>query len=130
MDLIYQPFYLMISIYQFIREGVVMNDGFPQLDASQLIPLKIKAFLNLLAQKNKGEKVKSIDLEKHFRDVFRLYALLAPNMRIKLPNDIGIEMKMFLANIRAFPKALSEFQNPLSGEEILAQIEQIFTLRD
>lgn len=41
--------------YQFIREGVSIMDGFPQLNASHLIPLKVKAFLNLYSQRIQGE---------------------------------------------------------------------------
>jgi hypothetical protein len=118
------------NYYHFIREGVVIYDGFPQLNASHLIPLKIKAFLNLLALRINGERVKSSDLKKHFRDVFRLHELLSLHMRFALPNDIAKDMKSFLKSIREYPESILEFQNPLPNEETLKQLEVIFMLKE
>ena len=116
--------------YHFIHKGTIMFDGFPQLNASHLIPLKVKAFLNLLSLSIKGERVKSTDLEKHFRDVFRLYELLNPSMRFTLPNVINEDMKAFIAFIRDFPISKLAYQNLQPDERILSQIEQIFSLKD
>jgi hypothetical protein len=69
------------------------------LEASHLIPLKARAWLDLNDRKNMGAEIDEKDIRKHKNDVMRLYPLLTPAQRIILPQQIKQDMKQFLDHI-------------------------------
>ncbi len=61
-------------------------DGVPTVPVQCLIPLKARAYLDLVARKAEGDQIDSRQINKHRNDVFRLYQTLAPNARFSLPD--------------------------------------------
>jgi hypothetical protein len=60
-----------------------------------LICLKARAYLDLSARKEKGEKVDEKHIKKHKTDVFRLITTLAENETFELPGSIQTDMQHF-----------------------------------
>lgn len=86
--------------YEFVRSGVTLLDGVPLLDASHLIPLKARAWVDLADRRARGEEVSSDDIRKHRADVVRLFQLLSAGERLVLPERIAADLEEFLE--RAF----------------------------
>lgn len=58
--------------YQSLREGKVVLNDIPVLDAAHLIPFKAEAWLDLIERSRNGEHVDSKNIRKYKNDVFRL----------------------------------------------------------
>ncbi|GMQ77077.1 MAG: hypothetical protein BMS9Abin01_2388 [Gammaproteobacteria bacterium] len=85
--------------YALIHAGKRDIDGLPVVGAEHLIPLKAKAWLDLLSRKERGERIDSKDVKKHKNDVFRLYQLLTTTTRIDLPTGIVSHLAEFLSRL-------------------------------
>ncbi|HYX45490.1 MAG TPA: hypothetical protein VE820_01500, partial [Sphingomicrobium sp.] len=62
--------------YAFLKSMVRAVDGIPLLDERGIIPFKAKAWLDLSARREAGDKVDDRDIKKHRNDVARLLQLL------------------------------------------------------
>jgi hypothetical protein len=95
-----------------IREQQQSNDGLAFANASALIPLKAKAWLDLSTRKQAGEAIDAKDISKHRADVFRLAATLPGNSTVDLSAAIRTDLSAFLA---AFPEDSAEWSAILSA---------------
>ncbi|GAK61003.1 hypothetical protein U27_00901 [Candidatus Vecturithrix granuli] len=68
-----------------------------------LICLKAKAFLNLTAAKEQGEKIDERDIKKHKNDVIRLAVLLTDEDSLILPDSIGADIHQFMLALEQDP---------------------------
>ncbi len=94
------------AYYEFVREGVRFVEGVPLLGPEHLIPLKARAWVDLTRRRNAGERVQGDDIKKHRADVVRLYQLIAPSVRVALPDTIAADLADFLG------RAYSEGYDP------------------
>ncbi|RKX24306.1 MAG: hypothetical protein DRP45_08495 [Candidatus Zixiibacteriota bacterium] len=62
--------------YDVVRRGMVTVDGLSFVKADHLIPLKIRAWLDLSERRKTNEKIDSKDIRKHRDDVFRLFQVI------------------------------------------------------
>jgi len=85
--------------YRFIHAGKHDIEGLPVVSASHLIPLKARAWIDLMDRKNSGGVVDERDIRKHKNDVMRLYQLLSPTSQITVPQTIKQDLKLFLDRI-------------------------------
>lgn len=86
--------------YHFIHSGKVKINNLPVLSATHLIPIKARAYIDLMNRRMNGEKIDDRDIRKHKNDVVRLFQLLSPDNRIRLPSPIQNDFQTFLANIK------------------------------
>lgn len=86
--------------YKFILEGRNMSGEVTILDAEHIIPLKMKAWLDLNEQKNNGQHVNDRDIRKHRQDVFRLYALVRPEPTINVSPQIYDDIQAFISAVK------------------------------
>lgn len=86
--------------YNFVHSGKRIINDLSVLDAVHLIPLKARAYLDLIEKKKNGENIDEKDIRKHRNDVIRLYQLLSPNIRKELPLPIKNDMIAFLNSIK------------------------------
>lgn len=86
--------------YHFIHSGKREIDDLSILDVTHLIPLKARAHIDLVNRKNNDDDIDEKDIRKHRNDVIRLYQLLSPNNRTKLPLSIEKDMQFFLSNLK------------------------------
>lgn len=86
--------------YHFIHSGKVQINDLPILNVSHLIPIKARAYNDLMNRKIEGERIDDRDIRKHKNDVIRLLQLLSPDSRMKLPPQIQHDLHTFLISIQ------------------------------
>lgn len=89
-----------------IREQRETRDGIAFANATALIPLKAKAWLDLSARRAAAEAIDARDIAKHRADVFRLAATLPGGTRVELPEPIRADLETFLAS---FPEGAPDW---------------------
>lgn len=104
-------------------------DGVTVIDETLLIPFKARAFLDLTARSEAGEKIDSKNIKKHRNDVFRLVQLLPADASIKLADPIREDLRRFVELARADetldPKA---FEVPLTRDEAIDLLRAAYGL--
>ena len=115
--------------YQFLREGKVVLNDIPVLDAAHLIPFKAKAWLDLTERNRNGEHVDSKNIRKHKNDVFRLSILLTSDIRVILSAAIRSDLEKFFSAMEAETIDLKAFGiRSQSQQEILQKLKTIYGL--
>ena len=115
--------------YQFLREGKVVLNDIPVLDAAHLIPFKAKAWLDLTERNRNGEHVDSKNIRKHKNDVFRLSILLTSDIRVMLSAAIRSDLEKFFSAMEAETIDLKAFGiRSQSQQEILQKLKTIYGL--
>ncbi|HEY2809799.1 MAG TPA: hypothetical protein VGJ00_00180 [Rhabdochlamydiaceae bacterium] len=90
-----------VDYYHFIHSGKLIIDGLSILNATHLIPIKARAYIDLTNRKKIGEIIDDRDIRKHKNDIIRLFQLLSPNTRISLPAPIRKDFQLFLGEMNA-----------------------------
>ena len=85
--------------YAFILRGRRDLDGLSVLAPAYLIPIKARAWLDFAERRQAGEKVDGKDVRKHRNDVFRLYRILDPDLRVDLPPRVRDDFERFLQTV-------------------------------
>lgn len=116
--------------FGYIVSSRMTIDGVPTVPGQCLIPLKARAYLDLVARKAGGDQIDSRQINKHRNDVFRLYLTLTPKARFALPVPLRDDLAKFLeslpsdstdwTNIRAAVKGLPE------PDRVITQIRDNF----
>lgn len=115
--------------YQFLREGKIVLNDIPVLDAAHLIPFKAKAWLDLTERNQNGEHVDSKNIRKHKNDVFRLSILLTSDIRVILSAAIRSDLEKFFSAMEAETIDLKAFGiRSQSQQEILQKLKTIYGL--
>ena len=91
------------AYYRFLLNGKTSADGVSVLDAEHLVPMKMKAWLDLTEKSMQGIHVNERDLRKHRQDVFRLYPLIREDILIPTPEEVRNDVKKFVDTIRTMP---------------------------
>jgi hypothetical protein len=104
-------------------------DGVTIIDESLLIPFKARAFLDLSARLESGEKVDSKNIKKHRNDVFRLVQLLSEGVAIEVSAPIRDDLRRFVEEAQADgtldPKA---FDVPFTRDEAVEILRAAYAL--
>jgi hypothetical protein len=87
--------------YDLVRSNGRSIEGVSTVSGACLIPLKVKAWLNLSAHKAAGRHVDQKDIDKHRNDVFRLLLSLAPADKLVLVDAIHTDLQTFISRIPA-----------------------------
>jgi hypothetical protein len=115
--------------YQFLKSMVRMIDDIPALDEAAIIPFKAKAWLDLSARREAGERADEKDIKKHRNDVARLLQLLSAEARYDLPGTVKADMTAFveaLAGDETFdPKA---FQVDMDRGTVIERLKVAYNL--
>ena len=86
--------------YHFVMATRTEIDGVPTIPAQCLMPLKARAYLDMVGRREEGAlNVKGSDIKKHRNDVFRLYVTLAADDRFDLPDQLAADLRRFLDTI-------------------------------
>ncbi len=84
------------NYYHFLHEHKIDIDNVSVVTEACLIPLKAKAWLDLNERRNAGEGIDAKTVKKHKNDIFRLFQILSPELRISLPDSISQDMQDYL----------------------------------
>lgn len=118
------------NYYQFIHAGKQNSSGLPVVRAGHLIPLKARAWIDLMDRKNVDANVNERDVRKHKNDIVRLYQLLTPSDKVILPQSIKEDMKQFLDRVQG--ESLIDLKSlgikNTSFDELLATLRQIYNV--
>lgn len=110
--------------YYFLHEHKIEIEGLPVISQECLIPLKARAWLDMKQRSESGEKIDSKEVRKHKNDVFRLFQILSPDLRVKLPEVVSSDMLDFLGLISEEPDLpLKDFG--LEGMSVLDVVEAL-----
>lgn len=90
------------------KEAVTHRYGFPTLSHEYLPLFKMKAYLNLREARANGEPVRSGEIGKHRRDIFRLCSLLPPTIRVELPGALRTDVKEFVEIVECPPHFMKD----------------------
>jgi hypothetical protein len=117
--------------YAWIRTGERKVNGIHIVGAEYLIPLKIKAWLDLSQRKKDGESIDSRKIKKHPNDVFRLYTILFIEPLLFVPIVVRQDVKMFIQKIESVE---IDFKNlgmgRLSMSEALEGLSTIYGINE
>lgn len=112
--------------YEFLLNGRTVMDGISILDAEHIIPMKMKAWLDLKDKKAQGIHVNSRDIRKHRLDVFRLFPLVRENSVISVPKSVRDDIEHFIAQMREMDIRLTDIGITRSKDSILDIYNKIY----
>lgn len=113
------------NYYQLMLEGRRTVDGVSVLGPEYLILFKMKAW----QKKAESLHVNVRDLKKHKNDVFRLFVIADPTLRIHLPVPIEEETRRSVQMVTAEEIKLSDLKiDDYTVEDALDGLKKIFSL--
>lgn len=112
--------------FDFISKGVEVVDGVSVLDAQHIIPLKMRAHIDLKARKCAGEHVNDADLKKHRKDVFRLLTLVPGNAFQPLTAGIARDCASFIASASEGGFRIDQLGIGLSLDAALTRLSALY----
>jgi len=119
--------------YRFVVGSRTTIAGVPTIPVECLIPLKARAYLDLLERKASGGQVDSNEIKKHRNDVFRLFVTMAPADRYPLPEQLRDDLEQFLKLLPAesedWPKVQAAVQDLPNPQQVIDQLHGNFGLR-
>lgn len=114
------------AYYDFLISGRTVSGNVSVLDALHLVPMKMKAWLDLNDRKAAGEHVNSRDIKKHRQDIFRLFPLIDPDTRIVVPSEVFNDIQSFLNAVEEQPFDPHAIGLPLDKEYVLDVYRNIY----
>jgi hypothetical protein len=118
------------AYYDWIHSGKREIEGVPIVGPEYLVPLKAKAWLDLLARSDAGEGIDSKTIKKHKNDVFRLFQVIGREVRINPPKPIIEDMRTFveqMATEKVDLKALGFGSGSLG--DVIEGLRKIYTIQ-
>ncbi len=89
------------AYYDFVLTSRIEIDSIPTIPAHCIIPLKARAYLDLVGRRSEGDRnVRGEDIRKHRNDVFRLSTTLAAAERFELPVQLAADLTKFLGSLQ------------------------------
>lgn len=116
------------AYYDFLTKGLARVDGLSIVDAEHLVPLKVRAHIDLNARKTAGQHVNGVDLKKHKKDVLRLMTVIPNAARIEIGDKIAADLSRFVADMRAENLRVDQLGIGMTLEEALVRIERAYGL--
>jgi len=86
--------------YAFIREGKIIIDDIAIIKPEYIIPLKAKAWLDLTKKYRHSDTIDRKTIKKHKNDIFRLYQIIDPGVKVLLSVTILKDMGTFFDLIK------------------------------
>ena len=115
--------------YEFIKKGIILEDGLSVMSAEYLIPLKAKAYIDLKKRKEAGEQIDSANIRKHGNDIIRLSQVLTEESNVSLSSGIKSDMIIFIEQISTEDIALKSLGlQTTTLDEILSRLRLIYNL--
>ena len=113
--------------YYFIRKNAIILDDVSILKEESIIPLKTRAWLDLMKRSSLGEIVDKRNINKHRNDIFRMYQLLTPESKIHLPSPIANDLRSFIDQIIS-DKSINLKQLGLRNIALNAMLDNLKTI--
>lgn len=114
--------------YHFILSHRIQIEELPFVTEECLIPLKAKAWMDLIDREEKGEKIDSKDIKKHKNDVARLCQLLSAERSISLPLSIRDDMIEFMKRYKVSGINPKDFGVNMTPDVLFQRLEKYYQL--
>lgn len=112
--------------FSFIRNNVEIHDGVPLLSAIHIIPLKMRAHIDLQRRHAEGEHVSEKDLRKHRADVAKLAGLLTSNSRLLLEGQLREDALAFLSDFEEYAGRNTDRKQQDLLAIVLSRLERVY----
>ena len=110
--------------FEFIRQGIISRRGVPVPDVLHIIPLRMRAHIDLNRRHDAGEHVRRKNLTKHRADVLNLSDLLTDEDSCGLPDAIADDAREFLDGLERHARAVRRKERPriFEGADFLRRV--------
>lgn len=116
--------------YDLLINGVEIIDDISIISAPYLILFKAKAWLDLTQRKAEGKvHVNSRDIEKHRKDVIRLWSTLEPGQVIDINDTVRGHFSQFLLQLKDENKDIQQIVPETSLEEVISDLSSLFKIQ-
>lgn len=112
--------------YEFIRDNATNVGGVTLLDALHIIPLKMRAHIDINRSYEEGRRCNSIDRRKHRSDVARLAGLLPPSARLELTEQMRIDAEDFFADFSSYVDRQTNRKERTRLQDTLSFLERVY----
>ena len=112
--------------YEFIRNHVSMVDGVPLLKAVHIIPLKMRAHIDLNRKHKAGRYINDKNLVKHRSDVAKLSLLLFPTDKLLLEGTMRDDAKAFITDFDSYVQRQTNRKERRKLEDSLEVLKSVY----
>ena len=112
--------------YDFLKSGVTIIGGVPLLDTMHIIPLKMRAHIDLNDRSAKGEKVDGKDLRKHRADIVKLADLLPGTARLVLQGSLARDAAAFFEDALLYAHRITKAKDRRKIEEAIEFLHGVY----
>lgn len=115
-----------------IKHSLTLN-GLRLASVEALVCLKAYAYINLLESRRQGSRVQQEQIDKHWRDVFRMIVLLPGSDKLNLPVKLRDDLRKFISEIeekRPETKGIMKVMGaePKDSDELIQMLRNSFKL--
>lgn len=112
--------------YEFIRDNATNIGGITLLDALHIIPLKMRAHIDINRSYEEGRHCNDIDRRKHRSDVARLAGLLSPSARLKLSEQMRADAEDFFTDFASYANRQTNRKERARLQDTLSFLERVY----
>ena len=112
--------------YRLVCDGMSLVQGVSVLDAAHLIPLKMRAHIDLNRRKLAGAHVNSADLKKHRKDVIRLLPLVPIGTRVPISERLQEDVHSFIETLKEPSFRIDQIGVSLSVSDAVERLQEIY----
>lgn len=112
--------------YEFIRDNATNVEGITLLDALHIIPLKMRAHIDINRSYEEGRRCNNIDRRKHRSDVARLADLLSPSARLELTGQMRVDAEDFLTDFASYVNRQTNRKERARLQDTLSFLEKVY----
>ncbi len=112
--------------YEFIRDSATNIGGITLLDALHIIPLKMRAHIDINRSYEEGRHCNDIDRRKHRSDVARLAGLLSSSARLELTGQMRVDAEDFLTDFTSYVNRQTNRKERARLQDTLSFLEKVY----
>lgn len=112
--------------YEFIRDNATNVEGIALLDALHIIPLKMRAHIDINRSNKEGRHCNDRDRRKHRSDVARLAGLLSPSARLKLSEQMRADAEDFFTDFASYVNRQTNRKEKARLRDTLSFLEKVY----
>lgn len=118
-----------VDYYGFLKQQTAVIDGVSVVTEIGLIPLKAKAWLDMSQRTRDGEAIDSRKIRKHKNDVFRLFQIISPDVRVSIPDSIVADMASFVESVKTEALDLKQLGlGSIKQSDLIASLIRVYQL--
>ena len=109
-----------------IRDNATNVEGITLLDALHIIPLKMRAHIDINRSYEEGRHCNDKDRRKHRSDIVRLAGLLPPSARLELIEQMRADAGDFFADFSSYVNRQTDRKERARLQDTLSFLEKVY----